>query len=337
MKSVRVIKDVDHFTFAEVPVPVLRPGAVKVRILAAFLPPYFEHLPGGGWMTPPRPFTPGQCAVGVVEELGEGVEGLSPGQRVYCDMYVEGPGPAADQGFIGCFAIHPEARRHLACWPDGTFADYFVGPEHCLTAIPETVTAAPEVLCRLGWFATALEGFHRAGFRPGMRIAVHGASGLLGSSAALVACAIGAGEVRLIGRRSEALAELAGLDPRMTVEAAGDATPLDLVMDCAGGAASDSSAAAIARLNRYGAAVFVGALTAPLTIDASALMRNTNSLIGSFWFPHRTAGEVLSLIASGALDLGAISATTFPLDRIGEAMKHSVEHSGGLAHVALKP
>lgn len=337
MKSVRVIHGSTRFEFAETDLPRLRAGAVKVRILAAFLPPYFEHLPSGAWMTPPRPFTPGQCAIGVVEELGDGVEGFAPGQRVYCDMYVQGQGPVADQGFIGCFAIHPEGQHHLATWPDGTFADYFVGPEHCLTAIPDTVQTAPEVLCRLGWFATALEGFRRGGFRPGMTVAIHGASGLLGASAALLACAIGAGEVRLIGRRADHLAELARLDPRIRVEAAGDATPLDLILDCAGGDAAATTSALVTRLKRYGSTVFVGALSAPVAVDTSRLMRNSTSLVGSFWFSHETAADVLALVGSGALNLGAVRATTFALDQIGDAMKHSVAMSGGLTHVALKP
>ena len=337
MKSVRVIAGSNRFEFDEIAPPPVRPGSVKVRILAAFLPPYFEHLPSGGWMTPPRPFTPGQCAIGVVEEVGEGVEGFTRGRSVYCDMYIEGPGPAADQGFIGCFAINAEAKRHLARWPNGTFADYFVGPEHCLTAIPDRVEVAPEVLCRLGWFATALEGFRRGGFRPGMTVAVNGASGLLGTSAALIACAIGAGEVRLIGRVHTAFDQIKKLDQRIRVEMSGDVTPIDFLIDCAGGDAAATSGALIARRNRYGTAVFVGALTAPLSIDTSRLMRNSNSLVGSFWFPHGTAAEVLALIGSGALDLSAVRATTFALEDIEGAMKHSVRHSSGLAHVALKP
>jgi threonine dehydrogenase-like Zn-dependent dehydrogenase len=66
-------------------------------------------------------------------------------------------------------------------------------------------------------------------------------------------------------------------------------------------------------------------------------MRNSNSLVGSFWFPHGTAADVLALIASGRLDLSPFRATRFALDDIEAAMRHSVEHSGGLAHVALHP
>lgn len=337
MKAVRVIDGSTRFEFGEAPRPVIEPGTARVRIQAAFLPTYFEGLPKGGWLTPARPFTPGQCAVGVIEEVDPAITHLKVGQQVYCDMYVEGPGPDADQAFIGCFGINPPAARHLARWPNGTFAEEFVGPEHCFTPIPEGVTVPPEVLCRLGWFATALAGFQRGGFRAGQSVAIHGGSGLLGASAALVACALGAAEVRLIGRRPEEMAEIAALDARIVVEAAGDTTPIDFVLDCAGGAAVDVTVALFNRLVRFGAITFVGALADAVPVQTSVLMRNSQRMVGSFWFDRVMTRDTLALIASGAIDLSAFRATTFGLDQINDAMRHSLAHSGGLRHVALKP
>ena len=337
MKSVRVVKDVWNFVTEEIDNPALPTGAVRVRIKAAFLPPFFQHLPGGGWGTPPRPFTPGQCAIGVVEELDASITGLRVGQLVYCDTYIEGPGDEADHGFIGCFGVGGGAARHLVNWPNGTFAEEFVGPEHCFTPIPQGVDAAPEILCRLGWFATALAGFERGGFRPGMTLAINGAAGMLGTAAALVAVAIGAANVRLVGRRKDVLAELATLNPRITVETDDDATPLDFVLDCAGGEDTGPTINLTERLRRRGVITFVGALAERAPVDTSLLMRNGNSMVGSFWFPHYMARDVLDLIASGAIDLSALRAECFGLDDIEAAMKHSVEKSGGLSHVALKP
>lgn len=337
MKSVRVIEGVQNFVVEDIARPELRDGAVRVRIEAAFLPPYFEHLPGGGWSTPPRPFTPGQCAVGVVEEVADPASPLRVGQSVYCDMYVEGPGAEADHGFIGCFGLAPGAARHLAKWPDGTFAEEFVGPEHCFTPIPDGITMGPEILCRLGWFATALAGFERGGFRPGMTVSINGAAGMLGTSAALVALAIGAAEVRLVSRRTAVLKEVAALDRRLVVEREGDDTPLDFVLDCSGGENAAGVVGLIERLRRFGTLAFVGALTERAAVDTSRLMRNGNSLVGSFWFPHAMAADVLTLIAAGALDLSAFRATSFAFKDIEAAMTHSVAQSGGLTHVALIP
>lgn len=337
MKSVRVIEGSSQFVAQDIERPALPAGAVRVRIEAAFLPPYFEHLPSGGWQTPPRPFTPGQCAIAIVEETADPDSPLRPGTPVYCDMYIEGPGADTDHGFIGCFGLAPAASRHLARWPNGTFAGEFVGPEHCFTPIPDGVRTPPEILCRLGWFATALAAFRRGGFRSGTVVAINGASGLLGTSAALVALAIGASEVRLVGRRADVLQQVASLDRRLVIESAQDATPLDFILDCAGGDNVDTTVALSERLRRFGSLAFVGALSARASFDTSRLMRNSNSLVGSFWFPHETASDLLALIASGAIDLSAFRADCFGIGEIEAAMKHSVQHSGGLRHVALKP
>jgi threonine dehydrogenase-like Zn-dependent dehydrogenase len=130
---------------------------------------------------------------------------------------------------------------------------------------------------------------------------------------------------------------VAALDSRVIVEGPDNQSPLDFVLDCAGGENASTSVALSERLRRFGDIVFVGALTARAAFNTSLLMRNSNSVMGSFWFPHETAADVLALIASRAIDLSAFRAETFAIDQISAAMKHSVQHSGGLVHVALKP
>lgn len=337
MKAVRVLEGVSSYVVQDVTEPLLSEGAVRVRIEAAFLPPYFAGLPGGSWRTPSRPFTPGQCAIGKVIEVADPNSPLMPGQRVYCDTYISDNGPEADHAFLGCFGLAPGSARHLAKWPNATFAEEFVGPEHCFTPIPGHVGLPPEILCRIGWFGTSLAGFRRGGFRPGSVVAINGASGLLGTSAALLAVAMGASQVRLVGRRARVLAEVAALDPRFVVEMAGDSTPIDLAIDCAGGDDTGPTVALAARLRRFGSLVFVGALTTPAAFDTSHLMRNGNSLVGSFWFPRGTAADVLAMVGAGALNLKSLRAVSFPFAQIEEAMKRSVETAGGLFHVALTP
>ena len=68
MKSVRIVEGCNEFVVESIAPPRMRTGAAIVRTEAALLPPYMSALPLGEWMTPPRPFTPGQCAIGIVEE-----------------------------------------------------------------------------------------------------------------------------------------------------------------------------------------------------------------------------------------------------------------------------
>jgi D-arabinose 1-dehydrogenase-like Zn-dependent alcohol dehydrogenase len=334
MKAARLLEGRTDFVIEEVPEPEPRDGTVVVAVEAAFLPRYFESLAAGAFETPKRPLTTGQCAVGRVEKVGIGVSGIAPGQRVYCDMYLESPGVGVDcdYGFIGCFGPGVDSSRLLERWPDGTFAEKVLLPRECVVPVPEQVEVLPTVLCRLGWLATACAGLERGRFAPGCRLAVNGASGLLGASAVLIALALGAGEISVFGRRSEILEQLAGLDPRVTV--GGDEGEFELVLDCSGGNNATQSEALIARLHRRGTAVFVGALTAPLALDASRLMRADLTLRGSFWFPREVPVNLLRLIASGALNLSPVQAEAYPLTKINEALQRSLV-SGGLRHVSL--
>lgn len=108
-------------------------------------------------------------------------------------------------------------------------------------------------------------------------------AGMLETSAVFVILAIGAAQVRLIGRRTDLRSEVAAQDSRIVVEAAGDRTPLDFVLDCAGGDGAGPSIALAERLRRYSAMAFVGAVTSRAAFDTSALMRNGNGLVESFW------------------------------------------------------
>lgn len=67
MKSVRVIAAKKHFVVEDIDEPLCIEGSTVVRMQAAILAPYMAALPMGEWMTPPTPFTPGQCTVGIVK------------------------------------------------------------------------------------------------------------------------------------------------------------------------------------------------------------------------------------------------------------------------------
>jgi NADPH:quinone reductase-like Zn-dependent oxidoreductase len=68
----------------EVEEPHAGPGQVRLKIVAAAINP-LDHKIRNGWMpqmAPPFPVIPGQEAAGVVDEIGEGVTGVSIGDEV---------------------------------------------------------------------------------------------------------------------------------------------------------------------------------------------------------------------------------------------------------------
>lgn len=337
MRAVRIIDGERDFTVQDLAASERRPGGAVVRMEAAMVASYMGALPSGAWMTPPRPFTPGQCAVGVVEE---GTDRLPEGQRVYFDAFTGGRSeadPAADHGFLGCFAVGEAALRDMSAWPDGSFAELIHAPEACFTPLPDT-GLSPQLLCRLGWLGTAYRGLEAGGGVAGRRIAINGATGVVGASAVVLALALGAAEIHVFGRNADRMAEIVALDPaRVSPGSSGSDAVFDLMLDCASGAAGETSSALVSRLRRFGRAVFVGGHSGPMTLDTAALMRNSNAVIGSYWFEREDLRRLIGMVKGGVLDLSAFRARAFGIGKIHDAIHHAATSGGGLEHTVLIP
>jgi len=162
MKNHRVIvtqhggPDVLQMVEEDLPEPLA--GEVRVKVLAAGVSAYdlmFRQsgsLPG----TPRPPFTLGEDIVGVVDELGEGVTAVHPGQMVAAPTFSVGLG--------------------------GGYAEFVCLPASDLVPVPAGVDPA-EAVCLVVNYLTAHMIMHRtAGVRSGERILVHGAAGGVGTA-----------------------------------------------------------------------------------------------------------------------------------------------------------
>jgi NADPH:quinone reductase len=148
----------------EVPEP--RPGAgeVLVRIHAAGVNPVDTYLRGGDQgYAPGLPFTPGMDDAGEVTAVGEGVEELSPGDRVYLARTLSG-------SYAELALCSAAQTFHL---PDGVSFE-----EGACLGVP---------------YGTAMRALvDRAQVRYGETVLVHGASGGVGTAAVQIAAAVGA-------------------------------------------------------------------------------------------------------------------------------------------------
>jgi predicted dehydrogenase len=127
-----------------------------------------------------EPMALGYSSAGEVVELGAGVQGLRPGQRVACAG--------------GGYAVH---------------AEYVIVPRNLVTALPASVDYESAAFTTLG--AIALHGFRLANVQLGERVAVIGL-GLLGQLATSIAAAAGCEVLGIDTNASRvALAEQRGL------------------------------------------------------------------------------------------------------------------------------
>lgn len=82
------------------------PGQVVIRVKAAGVNPYDTYMRQGTYaVKPPLPYTPGSDAAGTVESVGEGVEDLAPGDRVYTGGTLTGA--YAEQTLAEAWQVHP--------------------------------------------------------------------------------------------------------------------------------------------------------------------------------------------------------------------------------------
>lgn len=222
----------------EVADPRPGPGQVLVRVRAAGVNPVETYIRAGAYaMLPELRYTPGGDAGGVVEALGEGVDDLTAGDRVYV-AEASNAGTYAELVVAGRSRVHPLPG-------DVSF------PQAAAVGVP---------------YGTAYRGlFHKAEARAGQNVLVHGASGAVGIAAVQLACAQG---MRVIGtagtERGRQLVAEQGAD---VVVDHTDAGYLDAIRDATGGAGPDVILEMLANVNlqsdlalaaRFGHVVVIG-------------------------------------------------------------------------------
>jgi NADPH:quinone reductase-like Zn-dependent oxidoreductase len=138
----------------EEPIPAPAEGEIRLRTLAAGVSAFDVMLRSVSFPGFPKtPFTPGVDVVGVVDDLGEGVEGFDVGQTVAALL---------ESG--------------------GAYAEYVCIPARLAVPVPAGVDPAAAV-CVVANYLTAHVMMHQvAQVKEGQRILVHGAAGGTGSA-----------------------------------------------------------------------------------------------------------------------------------------------------------
>ena len=354
-----VLEDLDKgLRIKDVPEPDLRPDAVIIRLVAAFIPGAMlelikresrEHIP---WPLPQLPYIPGADAIGVVEKVGKEVRHVIPGQKVYCDDYVTLPGEPSVGAYVGLLGPAPGAEIVLEAWPDGCLAEKFSLPAECVTPLGIAETVAPEQLARLGYIGTSYHAIQRGCFEPGQSVIVNGATGVLGVGTVRLLLDIGVARVIAVGRRRDILKGLEELDPQRVkavewqenrtgadtlIEAGGERS--DLFIDAVGFAGNaDTTTACIGALAKGGQAVLMGGINSAVPVDYPSQMIGLQLTIkGSEWFPRSAVRNLLNLAGSGALDMSCFKPGIFPLGKAQEAIETAAYTARGFEHVVVVP
>jgi len=310
----------DVLTAAQRPIPEPGPGQVRIALILA---PIHNHdlatIRGVYGYQPELPAIPGTEAVGRIDALGEGVDGLKVGQRVAVS------------------GIHQ------------VWAEYFLAKATQVVPMPDSVsdeTAAQLLAMPL----SALMLLEDLRVTAGDWIAVNAANGAVGRQLNVLARQRGINVLNLVrGPASvRALREL-GFEPvfdtetedwRARAAAATDGAPIVRAVDQVGGRGADTL---LSLLGQNGELISFGALSGqPLSINPGPLIFK-QAVVKGFWGSKRAEqtsgtelrrliGELVTMAATGALRLDIEA--TYPLTAAADAAAAS-ETPGRSAKIAL--
>ena len=306
----------------ESPTPEPGPGEIRIRMgMSAIHNHDLLTVAGLYGYKPALPAIGGSEAMGTVEALGAGVQGLVPGQRV------------------------------AASGLRGAWAEYFIASASSVVPLPDSIddeTAAQMIAMPL----SALVLLEFLGVTEGQWVIQNAATGAVAKVLAMIAKNRGINVVNVV-RRDEGVEELEALGIGNAVSSAG-AGWQDAVHAITGGASiaaavdgvgGTSAGQLMSLVGDGGTLVSFGAMSGkPLEISGGDLVFK-QSVVKGFWLAKimktatredigRWMSELVRLIASGAVRLqtGGI----FPLDRIADAAAASAE-PGRAGKILLRP
>jgi 2-desacetyl-2-hydroxyethyl bacteriochlorophyllide A dehydrogenase len=331
----------------ERPKPQAKPGEVIVKvkycgICGTDLHAYLHE----GIIEPGTIF--GHETVGIIEEIGSGVEGWSMGDRVA----VGPPGTCGE--CYNCRKGHPnicingfERTTGISPATDGSYAEYVKVkyPKNMLLKIPENVTFEEAVLFDI--IGVPFHGIRRSNFKIGDNVVVIGA-GPIGLSAVLLLKMGGARHITVLEpslkKRELALqfgADLA-LDP-MEEEASlqekigslYDGIGADVVFECAGNPQAIRSGLSVVKSG--GQLLILGVSEKEMPIVPAYVIPREIDIKTSFVYDRDEIIMILGLMENGRLDTKGMVTDIIPLVDVVEKGFDQLLTSGEQVKILLTP
>ncbi|GAB3137466.1 zinc-dependent dehydrogenase [Microbispora hainanensis] len=331
----------------EVPEPVARPGEVKIRVrnCSTCGTDVKIYRFGHHHIRPPRVM--GHEIAGEIVELGEGVTGWSPGDRVQVIAAI--PCGQCEECRRGHLTVCPN-QESMGYHYDGGFAQYMVVPAKVLAVdglnrIPDGVGFAEASLAEP--LACVLNGQELARVGEGDDVVVVG-SGPIGCLHVRLARSRGAARVFLADLNAERLAMAADLVRPDAAICSGETDLVDEVLKLTGGRGADvvitaaaSGAAqqqALQMAARQGRISFFGGLPKDdpiIACDSNLVHYRELTIVGANGSSPAHNARALGLIAEGAVPVADLITHRLGLDEVMDAI--DVVARGAAIKVTIEP
>jgi propanol-preferring alcohol dehydrogenase len=320
----------------EVPARPLDPGQIRVRVEATGLCHTDIHAVHGDWpVKPSPPFVPGHEGIGIVTELGPGVNEVGVGDRVAMPWLGYACG-TCDFCVSGWETLCLE-QKNMGYSIDGGFGEYATAYARYVVKVPDGIDpfdAAPLTCAGV----TTYKAIKVGGTRPSDLVAVFGVGGL--GHMAIQYARIAGGRVIAVDLIDEKLELARELGAEFTVNAAKE-DPAAAIQELGG--ADQAIALAVSprsfeqaygSLRRGGTLVFV-ALPADneMMLPIFETVLNGITVVGSIVGTRTDLREVFELHAAG---LTTVTREVRPLGDVNEAIA-DVEAGHVTARVVFEP
>jgi NADPH2:quinone reductase len=294
----------------EVPSPQIGDDQVLVEVKAIGVNyPDFLVIGGTYQILPPRPFSPGKDAAGIVRAVGRNASHCKPGDRV---------------------AVQLEY---------GAYAEQVAAKDAVCHVIPDAMSFEEAAAMGLAYQTAHFALLERGLYQRGETVMVNGAAGGVGLAAVQIAKGLGATVLAGVNNEAHALIarengadhviDLARPDLRGSLReqahAATGGRGVDIVLDPLGGAVFEASLRALAWRGRM---VVIGFAAGGIPeLKVNYLLVKNISVSGLQWSDYRerrpdwvrrVQTELFGLYASGAIRPRIMR--TFPLERFAEAL-----------------
>jgi len=331
-----------HVVLKDLPEPSAGVGQVKIRVeMAGVCGSDLHILHDDIKLNLQPPAVLGHEFCGVVEKVGEGVEVLTPGDRV-----------TSETTFRSCGqCLHCRSGNYNLCAGkeligyvhDGCFARYCVVPAQRVHGLPASIPFGEGALCEpLACCVHAVAEQTEVSPADTVLVAGVGTIGLLCAQVArtcgarVVLCGTDADTDRfIVGRQLgfEQIVNVTGGDPDASVRALAGAEGPDVFFECSGAPAAARMGLSV--LRRGGRFCQVGLVGSPFEIDFEQIAYKELSVTGSIGSKWTSWRKALALLGSGAVKVGPLTGEPLSITEWEEAFRR-FEAKEGLK-ILLRP
>lgn len=303
-----------EISFREIEIPVVKPGEVLVRMDKIGVCGSDIHVYHGTHPFTSYPVTQGHEASGEIAELGEGVSGLTVGDKVTIEPQVV------------CGRCYPcrhgkynlcEELKVMGFQTTGMASQYFAVDAEKVMKLPDTMTFEEGAMIEP--LAVGVHAVRRIKNIEGMRVAVEGA-GPIGILLAQAAKALGASGVLItdVSDYRLAKAEECGIDYICNADesnlgeamtAAFGPDKADVIFDCAGNDITMGQAIKYARKGSM--IILVAVYEGKANVDLAVLNDHELDLNTTMMYRHEDYLEAIRIVKEGRVKLEPLMSRTF--------------------------